>query len=232
MINEYLPVIKSEITNPYFVTLTIPNVGGFDLRKTITGMTRTIIKINDTFRHRKNYRLKGIRKLECTYNITSNDYHPHFHFILAGELAGHQLITAWLNHYPQASRLCQNIKPADEGSLVELFKYSTKVVTGKNFIRQGNQIELKVHPAALDQIFRAFYGKRVFQAMGIHKLILSEEIDEIQAQEIEGLIHAVDVYSWEQEASDWVNSAGALLTGCNANETYTVITKSELQKTE
>lgn len=223
MINEYLPVIKKEIEDPYFVSLTIPNVPDIELRKTITGMTRTIIRINATFRGRKNYhQIKGIRKLECTYNTTNNDYHPHFHFILAGETAGRHLINDWLYHYPKADRLCQDIRPADEGSLVELFKYSTKVVTGKNFIRQGNQIELKVHPAALDQIFRAFYGKRVFQAMGIHKLILSEEIDEIQAQEIEGLIHAVDVYSWEQEASDWVNSAGALLTGCNANETYKI----------
>jgi len=222
MINEYLPVIKSEITNPHFVTLTIPNVPGEELRKTITDMTRTIIKINDTFRHRKDYRLKGIRKLECTYNTTNDDYHPHFHFILAGELAGHQLITAWLNHYPQADRLCQNIKLADEGSLVELFKYSTKVVIGKNFIKQDNHIELKVNSAALDQIFRAFYGKRVFQSIGINKLNLSEEINEIQAQEIEGLKNKVEVYSWEQEASDWVSSTGELLTGCTANERYRI----------
>lgn len=223
MINEYLPVIKSEIKEPYFITLTIPNVPGTELRKTITGMTRTIIRINATFRGRKNYQqVKGIRKLECTYNTTSNDYHPHFHFILAGEKAGQKLINAWLNHYPEATRAAQNIKRADEGSLVELFKYSTKVVTGKNFIKQGNQIELKVHPAALDQIFRAMYGKRVFQAMGIKKLVLSEDIDEIQAQEIDSLISACKVYSWEQEASDWVSSTGELLTGCTANETYKV----------
>jgi plasmid rolling circle replication initiator protein Rep len=222
MINSYLPVIRSEILDPYFVTLTIPNVPGEELKSVITGMTGTIRKINNSTFRRKNFRLKGIRKLECTYNSTSNDYHPHFHFILAGEKAGQELINAWLNHYPEATRIAQNIKKADEGSLVELFKYSTKVVTGKNFIKQGNQIELKVHPAALDAIFRAFYGKRVFQSIGIKKLVLSEEIDEIQAQEIEGLINACEVYSWEQDASDWVSSTGELLTGCTANETYRI----------
>jgi len=223
MINDYLPVIKKEIEEPHFVTLTIPNVPGTELRETITGMTRTIIKINSTFRHKKEYRLKGIRKLECTYNTTSNDYHPHLHFILAGEKAGQALINTWLHHYPAATRAAQNIKKADEGSLVELFKYSTKVVTGKNFTKQGNQIELKVHPAALDQIFGAMYGKRVFQAMGIKKLDLSEDIEEIQAQEIEGLVNAIEIYSWEQEVSDWVSPTGQLLTGCTANETYKIV---------
>jgi hypothetical protein len=222
MINEYLPVIRSEIQDPYFVTLTIPNVPGTELKQTITGMIKAIIRINSTFRRRKDYRIKGIRKLECTYNLARGDFHPHFHFIVSGQLSGEKLINAWLTWYPVADRAAQDIRKADNNSMIELFKYTTKLTTGKDISRQGNQVEMKINVDALDEIFRAMYGKRVFQAMGIKKVVLSEDIEEIQAQQIEDLQPNIDVWAWEQEASDWLSASGELLTGCNAHETYKV----------
>lgn len=200
LINGYLPVIRKEIPDPFFVTLTIPNMPASDLKASIIEMTRTIIKIQSTFRHRKDFRLKGIRKIECVPG-KHNDFHPHLHLLVSGELAGRELIKAWLNSYPDADKRGQDIRPADQNSLIELFKYSTKLTAGS-----------KNKPKALDIIFKALYKKRVFQPIGLKKVALSEDIDEIQAQEIEELKSAVDVWVWEQEVKDWLNSSGELLT--------------------
>lgn len=155
MINEYLPVLLKEINDPYFVTLTIPNVSGEDLREAVRRMIYTIIKVQHNFRHRKDFRLKGIRKIECTYNSETDLDHPHIHLYISGRKAGEELINAWLRCYPEANRAAQDIRPADRGSLIELFKYTTKIVTGKNLIKQGDQVEININPRALDTIFRA-----------------------------------------------------------------------------
>jgi hypothetical protein len=222
MINGYLPVIKKEIPEPYFTTLTVPNIPDTELRSTVRGMIKTSIKINDTFRHRRDFRLKGIRKLECTFNQVTGEYHPHEHNIVNTERAGQELIKAWLNNYPKADPAAQNIKPADQNSLIEIFKYTTKFWTKKDITRSGNIVDLKINPYALDVIFKAMYRIRMFQATGIKKLVLSEDIDEIQVQEIEGLKKDIDAWVWEHELSDWVNSSGEFLTGCKANERYKI----------
>lgn len=201
LINGYLPVIKSNFKVPMFVTLTIPNVSAEDLRRSIEEMTRTIIKINDTFRHRRDFRLKGIRKIECTYNEKHKDFHPHLHILVESKLAADQLVQSWLKNYPDADKRGQDIRPADQNSLIELFKYSTKI-TAKS----------KNNAEALDIIFKVLYKKRVFQPIGLKKVSVSEDVDEIQAQEINDLKSAVDVWVWEHEVKDWLNSSGELLT--------------------
>lgn len=225
LINEYLPVIKKEITDPYFITLTIPNIPAIALKFTVDKMIKTIIKINDTFRHRRDFRLKGIRKLECTYNPEENNYHPHFHLLINTEKAGQELIGSWLECYPQANRAAQDIRPADQHSLIEIFKYTTKIFNKKDITLEGNVLKMKVDPRALDIIFQAFQGKRIFQAMGINKLSINEDIDEIQTQEIEGLKEDIDIWVWENEFSDWINSSGEFLTACEAYKKFKIETK-------
>lgn len=206
LINGYLPVIKEELSKPMFVTLTVPNVPAEDLRKTIGGMIGTVRTITHLFRNRRNFKLKGLRKVECTYNARGNDYHPHLHLLVDGYQASQELINNWLIHYPEADKRGQDLRPADDNSLIELFKYSTKL-TGK----------AKNNPEALDIIFKALYGKRVFQPIGLKKVAVTEDIDEIQAQTIEDLKSAIDVWLWEHELKDWLNSSGEFLTEYNDN---------------
>lgn len=201
LINGYLPRISQDLTAPFFITLTIPNVSGPELRSSIDGMTRTINKIQNLFRHRRAFRMKGIRKIECTYNTRSKEFHPHLHLLVDGNQVAKELVQSWLMFYPDADKRGQDIRPADQNSLIELFKYSTKITA-----------ESKTHPEALDTIFKALYRKRVFQPIGLKKLSVSEDIEGIQAQEIEALKSAVDVWVWEHEVKDWLNSSGELLT--------------------
>lgn len=65
-----------------FLTLTVKNCYGEDLRDTLDLMTKSFNKLSE----RKAFKqaVKGyFRSLEITYNKKDNTYHPHFHMILA-----------------------------------------------------------------------------------------------------------------------------------------------------
>lgn len=65
-----------------FLTLTVKNCYGEDLRDTLDLMTKAFNKMNQ----RKAFKqaVKGyFRSLEITYNKENDTYHPHFHMILA-----------------------------------------------------------------------------------------------------------------------------------------------------
>jgi hypothetical protein len=224
MINGYMPTIKKEIINPFFVTLTVPNVGGEVLKVTVRKMLANFIRINHLFRYRRDFRIRGIRKIECTYNATENSFHPHFHLIIDGEQAAAELINAWLKAYPEAKRFAQDMRPADDGSMIELFKYTTKLTTKNDIHREGEQVEIKINPKALDVIFKALYKIRTFQPIGIKKVPVIEDIEELQAELFDDLkALTVDVWNYEQAVSDWVSADGECLTGCEAYKHYKIL---------
>lgn len=204
LINGYLPVIKSEFKNPFFVTLTVPNVDGSVLRQTICKMIKSFVRINRQLRDQKTG-IKGIRKIECTYNTALKSFHPHFHLLVDGKIQADVLISAWLYENKDSDIRGQDSRPADDNSLIELFKYSTKMTTEKD-------TRVMMSPDALDLIFKALYKIRTYQPIGIKKLVPDEDIDELQAEQIEELRAAVDVWVWEQELKDWINSNGEFLT--------------------
>ena len=65
----------------------------------------------------------------------------------------------------------------------------------------------------LDVIFKAMWGLRVFQPVGIKKDV-SEDITELDAQEIEDIDEAVERIFWKWNTHDWVNEdTGECLSG-------------------
>ncbi|MQY80255.1 MAG: hypothetical protein GH151_13875 [Bacteroidetes bacterium] len=50
LINGYLGVLKGQVKSPYFITLTIPNVAGQELKYSINEMIKMINSINNLFR--------------------------------------------------------------------------------------------------------------------------------------------------------------------------------------
>ncbi len=196
LIKGYTTPLKG-LTDRYFVTLTIPNVKGDELREEVKRMIRTQRKIKDMFR-KQGFNVTGIRKLECTYNATRKDFHPHFHFIVAGKDSAQALINEWLQRYPDADRNAQDMRPANDESIYELFKYFTKIISKD-----------PTHIQALDVIFRAMQGLRVFQPMGIK--LVSEEIEELDAV-ILGLEQRETTWAWIEH--DWIDiETGETLTG-------------------
>jgi hypothetical protein len=144
--------------------------------------------------------------------------------IVDGEPAAAELIDRWLKTYPEANRAAQDMRPADEGSMIELFKYTTKLVTKSDIKREDGKAEINIYPEALDVIFKALYKIRTFQAYGgITKVPVSEDVEEIQAElftDLDAL--TAEVWSWIQPISDWVSTDGECLTQCEAHKKYKV----------
>jgi hypothetical protein len=196
-INGYLPELR-KLEDPQFVTLTIPNVRKSDLRSAISAMIRSW-RLLYQYLNKQKVQLRGVRKIECTYNPDEDSYHPHFHLIVAGRENAEMILQEWLRRWPKAKRIAQDIRPADDGSMIELFKYFTKVITKQ-----------QMYVPALDIIFRAMVGHRVFQPYGITRV--TEEVEQLQAEVIEGIEPGETFWEWLDW--DWIDTAtGKMLTG-------------------
>lgn len=203
LINGYTPQLK-ELNEPYFVTLTAPTVPAEELPGRIEQFGKAFRQIVNNYKARKNG-VKGIRKAECT--VRPKDlYHYHFHVIIDGKTNAEYLVKRWLEIVPGALPQSQDLRPANEGSYIELFKYFTKLVAKDKRTGVREIVDYK----RLDIIFQALRGKRTFQPFGGLKPV-SEEIEE---EELEAniLISADSIFKWIMD--DWVNlETGECLTG-------------------
>ena len=211
LLDAYTPALDA-LTDPQLVTLTIPAVPITykHITEAVDLMYYNFKRAKDRMRKR-GHSLTGIRKLESNYNITAKTCNPHFHLIVEGAEEAEILQNYWLEYYPYASENAQNITPATEGTLFEIFKYHTKpIAKGEEFVAEY-----------LDIIYQAFQGKRTLQSFGSFKKVTVEPQDaleevyihsqEIEPQEanIEPQIQeweAVNVYYWRSHSYNWFNA--------------------------
>lgn len=198
LIKGYEPGLK-ELKEPQFVTLTFPNVGGHDLRKEIKGMYASFKRITDRLKKR-GVKLRGIRKLECTHNPSRGNFNPHYHLLIEGLSNARAVVQEWLKEYPDASPKAQYIEAANDGTIMELMKYFTKILPSKKSRATG---KLEINAKALDTMFQAMQGVRVFQPFGISKHI-SEEIEELEKKEYDVVEQEYAIWVWEQDVADWL----------------------------
>jgi hypothetical protein len=212
-----MPALE-KMEEKYFLTLTRKNVPAHLLKTTIREMltivSKTIAKLRrKDKRGRRFIEFSCLRKIECTYNEITNEYHPHFHFIIDSEFAATCLRSAWCKYWGVdsatgkqiADPAAQDLRPADNNSCMELFKYFTKVIS-----KSKDKTDYRIHVAALDQMFRAMKKVRTFQPTGVIKAV-SEDIDELQAEATGRDI--VACWSWLGQG-DWLDKeTGELLTG-------------------
>ena len=197
LIIAYRDVLE-RLPDKHFVTLTVPNVPAAELYATIRLMIQEMRRIQNHVFRKRGAPITGVRKLECTYNAIRNDFHPHLHLVVSGGQAAADLVSEWLKAWPTAKRAAQDVRPADMNATMELFKYFTKVLTDGT-----------VYASALDVIFTAMRGLRVFQPMGIRKDI-PEDIEEIQAEIYRDLEERETHWNWVE--TDWVDkSTGEVL---------------------
>ena len=228
LMNGYSDAIKA-MKEPQFVTLTIPNVPGKNLRNSIKAMLSNFRKIQDLRRKNKQPLIKAIRKLECTYNPDRNDFHPHAHLIVENLQQAEELKQAWMDRNPEALEYLQDIRPATNP--IELFKYFAKLTSKSSKdikMYKGKKLVMREeyhYPEALDLIFQAIAGIRIIQPMGGVKMV-SDEIEEIEAVEIENVESDQALWQWkkigitaEKYTYDWVNIfTGECLTGYEPTE--------------
>jgi hypothetical protein len=213
LINGYEKALN-EMQDKQFITLTVKNCTGENLRATIEKMLKNFRLIQDLRRKQKKPLLKCIRKIECTYNPDTNEYHPHLHLILEGFRPGSELICEWLKRNPTADSRGQDIRQCYEA--IELFKYFAKLTSksGKDqkHYKGSKLINEEWHyPNALDLIFRSIEGMRIIQPMGGIKMV-NDEIEELETQEVENIQKENTI--WIFRGSDWIDTGTAeMLTG-------------------
>ncbi|MGH7483968.1 MAG: protein rep [bacterium] len=227
-INRYLPVIAAW-SEPQLVTLTLPNVKAEELAVTIRDMLRDLVAIGRAVRRTDKLTLRALRKIECTCNAERDDYHPHFHIAVEGREAAEAILRRWLELHPDASPVAQDIRRCDANSLKELFKYFTKLLAKRPSPGSPRAI---APPAALDAIFSAMVGRRVYQPMGF-KVAATPTQDENAEVGKAGDTTAPTrrgervLWGWMQELHDWVDLVtGDVLSGYEPTEAYTQLVHS------
>lgn len=218
LINEYSSVLQNW-QDKHVVTLTIPNCSANSLPHQLVAMKTDFSTIYERLRKQamrgQRQRFKGLRKLECTYNVERNDFHPHFHVIVEGEENATALQDYWLQTTFLTDPKAQDVRKADDAATMELFKYFTKVISGKSKDKR------MIYADALDVIFNAVRGIRTFQSFGFEQIdrdILSEARNTLTAElrQDENII-AVDSFEWA--LNDWYSATtGEALTNYQPGE--------------
>lgn len=211
LIKGYLPAIEA-MEEKWFLTLSRPNVAGPLLEDEVKYYLREASLIQRYLREKRKLQYSSLRKIECTYNQVSNEYHPHFHFIFDSQEAAQAFLDQWLSRNPTAKLNKGNqLKRANNKAVVELFKYFTKVAsksTSKGGTGTG-PADYSIHLHALDTMFLAMRAVRTFQPCGVIKAI-SEDVEPEQVLES----GRAEVNHWLWKRTDWMNKeTRKLLTG-------------------
>jgi hypothetical protein len=199
MMNGYVTQLQ-KLGALQFVTLTIPNCNGDDLNDSVSSIIKSFSNIVRVIRERKKIAFSGIRKLEITFNPRTGTFHPHVHALVDSDV-GDLIVDEWLKRYPDAVRIAQDVTDADKDSLNELFKYTTKIVAGRN----KNVFDVFI--PAIDRIMIALRGRRSFQPFGNIKKV-DEEIGDLDAVDYD--IPEYDFIEWVWKECDWVNNRKTL----------------------
>ena len=206
VISRLTPVFDSW-NERYFVTLTQgTTVTGEALRPTIAAMQQNFTRCKDRGKKRSQRKdgakFVGIRKLEVTYNVRDNRFHPHYHALLNSEETAQNLMMDWLSLNPGASPNAQHVTPANNGSLVELSKYMTKLTATDS---KGNR---QIYVDGLHTMFQALNGVRTLQTFGFTLPAIKEATGEAKA------VDPIGKYQWISQLSDWGDmETGELLSG-------------------
>ena len=227
-INRYAATLASW-DERWFVTLTAPNVPAEQLEAELRRYLAIAVGIARSMKRYNGVPLVAVRKLECTYNPQRDDFHPHFHFIVRDEAAARLLLKLWLERQPSASAKAQDVRPATDGDVRELFKYFSKIVTRAAGNPRARGSVRVVQAQKLDVIFSAMRGLRVFQPTGFR---LPKENDEElpigaeghtrapeHTRDRAGDFPAIAFWNWEQLAADWINhETGETLSDYNPSD--------------
>lgn len=219
LMNGYMSEVES-IDDKYFVTLTMQNVDTYYLSPALDAFAlfwKDYYESNRS-KHKRNkgYKLKGIKKIECTYNAKDDSYHPHLHVLIGGEIEAINLLSAWMKFCEGNGIIAdlkgQDIRPCDNKGVKELFKYFTKVATAtggteKRTFRKGagsvtvTRKATAIYIPPMDIIFQAMKGRRVYASFGIKKV--DEDKPDMQAELVEVALEAV--WRW-QNNGNWYNT--------------------------
>lgn len=151
-----------------FITLTVPNVPKESLREEIENFNISFNRLWKT-KEFKAFNKGFIRKLEITYNEERNDYHPHFHLVVAvnksyfksrNYMSKRRLLELWQRATRNPAITQVDIKPCRMDTVkqvMELATYSAK---------QGDLYSSK---EVFDGFYEGLFRKKLLVYNGIFK---------------------------------------------------------------
>lgn len=188
-----------------FITLTVPNVSREKLREEIECFNKSFKRLFETKKF-KAFNKGFIRKLEITYNEERNDYHPHFHLVVAVNksyftsrdyMSKRRLLELWQRATRNPAITQVDIKPCRMDTVkqvMELATYSAK---------QGDLYSSK---EVFDGFYEGLFRKKLLVYNGIFKeykkKIDTGEVDPAQVIELNQLLEEAtkEFYlQWEKD---------------------------------
>lgn len=182
-----------------FLTLTAPNVVAEQLENEIKNYNASFKKLFE--RNIVKSVVKGyVRKLEITYNVEQNDYHPHFHVLIVvnksyfnnNYLSQQRWLELWreVTGIPEITQVdVRRVKEQNNKQLYEMAKY-----TGKDSDYLMNQDVFKTY-------YEALKGKRLLVYGGLfkeaRKRLKQGELDYLREVDPAKYIYQI-FYSWKK----------------------------------
>ncbi|MBK6526238.1 MAG: protein rep [Crocinitomicaceae bacterium] len=210
IINQYLPIIE-KWSEPYFVTLTSKSVPAYLLNRNIKGCFRAFRKIKERFRKRFergkiDFKLMGIKSLECNFNPKLKTYNPHFHIIVPDKKTAEALIQEWMKIWTPkhtgigGQHMVKITNPAK--CMVEVIKYGSKIFTEPDPRNKSKKNKVRdIYVVALDNIYKAMKGKRIFERFGFN---LGENKKKRKPKT--SALTKFETWTFEAQTGNWINN--------------------------
>lgn len=190
---------KEEHKDFIFLTLTAPNVPADELDDEIKRYNHAFKKLMERQEVKKI--VKGYaRKLEITYNEERNDYHPHFHVLIAVNKSyftnTKQYIRRdrWLELWKQVTKNplitqvdVRKVRQGENDKVYEIAKYSAK------------ESDYLVSQEVFEVFYRALKGKRLIVYSGLFKEAMTKfkngELEGYKEKDMTNYVYAI-MYNW------------------------------------
>lgn len=223
IINKYKPILANW-KDVYFVTLTVKACKEDKLNKLVNASYRAMNLMLNRLkkRHQRNKGIKvmGIKSFECNFNPKKKSYNPHFHLLVPSKEVAMLLINEWLltwkskdgrKKFFYASRKGQDMRPLKnlESALIETIKYGAKIFIDPDMKKDKKQsTNPMIYAYALDNIYAAMKGKRLFDRFGFN--LPPQPVKESQIKTIVN----PELWKYSTNDADWINKeTGECLTG-------------------
>jgi len=213
-INRDLPII-SQWSEPTFTTLTKKTISAEQLESEVNLRWSAFKRIEDKL-GKRGFQFIGIIKLEINHSPNTNLFHPHFHILHDNHEIGKMIIDEWIKEFPnEASINAQDTTKADQNSLLEVYKYSVKLLS-KN--------KRDVNIQALYHIYKILRGKKTIRRYKMPKI--KDDNEECEMPELVAQTYNIEeeneIYLWQKY--DWKGvTKNKYLTNYNPSENIKTI---------
>ena len=153
---------------------------------------------------------RAVRSMETTVD-PEKGYHVHYHVAVDGAEQARLLVEKWPEFAAayglHAEEWGQDVRPIDEGSVQELFKYTSKLPKSSRNSEDGETRGEFFR--MLDVVFQACHGKRMVQPVGVTMEGDGARLEEVSPDD--AYLVAVDrpdeglVWEWDDDVRNWVD---------------------------